>query len=145
MRLKRRGRNIEHRHSSLARGWPNRESEMAAEAPIYTLGALLRSSAASHADSPALIFPDRKVSYRKLNESARAWARTFIALGITPGDNVGLLLTTRPEFVALLFGIVMAGPVALPGNARYPGPAPGVLVSECDQIGSEPRGGRGCL
>src|SRR3546814_978081 len=80
MRLKRRGRNIEHRHSSLARGWPNRESEMAAEAPIYTLGALLRSSAASHADSPALILPDRKVSYRKLNESARAWARTFIAL-----------------------------------------------------------------
>src|SRR3546814_5146526 len=64
MRLKRRGRNIEHRHSSLARGWPNRESAMAAEAPIYTLGALLRSSAASHADSPALIFPDRKVSYR---------------------------------------------------------------------------------
>src|SRR3546814_13551079 len=92
---------------------------MAAEAPIYTLGALLRSSAASHADSPALIFPDRKVSYRKLNESARAWARTFIALGIKPGDNVGILLTTRPEFVELMFGIVMAGAVAVSVNARH--------------------------
>src|SRR3546814_15192594 len=114
MRLKRRGRNIEHRHSSLARGWPNRESEMAAEAPIYTLGALLRSSAASHADSPALIFPDRKVSYRKLNESARAWARTFIALGLKPGDTVGILLHTRPAFVAVTFGISMAGGGVVP-------------------------------
>src|SRR3546814_20242124 len=75
MRLKRRGRNIEHRHSSLARGWPNRESEMAADAPIYTLGALLLSSAAINADSPELLFPDRRVRYRKLNASARAWAR----------------------------------------------------------------------
>src|SRR3546814_17860177 len=81
MRLKRRGRNIEHRHSSLARGWPNRESEMAAEAPLYTLGALLRSSAASHADSHALLFPDRTVRYRKLNEPAPARGRTFIVIG----------------------------------------------------------------
>src|SRR3546814_19659450 len=118
MLLKRRGRNIEHRHSALARGWPNRESEMAAEAPIYTLGALLRSSAASHADSPALIFPDRKVSYRQPNESARACARTFLALGIKPGDNVAILLTTLPAFVALLFGLAMAGGVAVPVTLR---------------------------
>src|SRR3546814_1447026 len=109
MRLKRLGLNIEHRHSSLARGWPNRESEMSAEAPIYTLGALLRSSAASHADSPALIFPDRKVSYCQLNESARACARTLIALGIKPGDTVGILLTTRLELVEMRFGIVQIG------------------------------------
>lgn len=107
---------------------------MAAEAPIYTLGALLRSSAASHADSPALIFPDRKVSYRQLNESARAWARTFIALGIKPGDNVGILLTTRPEFVELLFGIVMAGAVAVPVNARYQASELGFLVRDADLV-----------
>lgn len=107
---------------------------MAAEAPIYTLGALLRSSAASHADSPALIFPDRKVSYRQLNESARAWARTFIALGIKPGDNVGILLTTRLEFVELLFGIVMAGAVAVPVNARYQASELGFLVRDADLV-----------
>src|SRR3546814_13229067 len=76
----------------------------------------------------------RKVSYRKLNESARALARTFIALGIKPCDNVGILLTTRPEFVELLFGIVMAGPVAVPVNARYQASELGFLVRDADLV-----------
>src|SRR3546814_10471977 len=71
---------------------------------------------------------------RKLNESARAWARTFIALGIKPGDNVGILLTTRPEFVELLFGIVMAGAVAVPVNARYQASELGFLVRDADLV-----------
>lgn len=100
----------------------------------YTLGAMLRASAARWPDKPALIFPDRKLSFRELNESARAWAKTFIAMGVKPGENVGILLPTRPEFVELLFGIVMAGAVAVPVNARYQAVELSYLVENADLV-----------
>ncbi|MGN6124656.1 MAG: AMP-binding protein, partial [Sphingomonas oligoaromativorans] len=84
------------------------------DAPIYTYGRMLRASAAARGAADALVFPDRRSSHAELHEAARAWARAFIAMDIRPGQNVGILLTTRPEFVELLFGIVMAGAVAVP-------------------------------
>lgn len=103
------------------------------EAPL-TFGELLRTSAARHADAPALIFPDRSLSYADLEARARAWAKTVIAMGVQPGQNVGILLTTRPEFVELLFGITMAGAIAVPVNARYQAHELAFLVKDADLV-----------
>ncbi|QUT07380.1 AMP-binding protein [Sphingobium phenoxybenzoativorans] len=107
---------------------------MAVTEPIYTMGAMLRRSAALYAQSPALIFPDRQLSYRDLNESARAWAKTFIAMGIQPGQNVGILLTTRPDFIEIFYGIEMAGGIAVPVNARYQASELNFLVRDADLV-----------
>lgn len=101
---------------------------------ILTLGAMLRRSAADHEGDDALVFPEQRLSHGALNASARTWARSFIALGVEPGDNVGILLTTRPEFVELLFGIVMAGAVAVPVNARYQPAELAYLVKDADLV-----------
>lgn len=101
---------------------------------ILTLGAMLRRSAADHEGADALVFPEQRLSHGALNASARTWARSFIALGVEPGDNVGILLTTRPEFVELLFGIVMAGAVAVPVNARYQPAELAYLVKDADLV-----------
>ena len=42
-----------------------------------------------------------------------------MALGIEPGEHVGILMPNCPEFIELLFGIVLAGGVAVTVNARY--------------------------
>jgi acyl-CoA synthetase (AMP-forming)/AMP-acid ligase II len=55
-------------------------------------------------------------------------------MGIRPGQNVGILLTTRPEFVELLFGIVMAGAVAVPVNARYQAHELAFVVKDADLV-----------
>jgi fatty-acyl-CoA synthase len=102
--------------------------------PIFTLGALLRSRAAENAAVPALIFPDSRYSYAELNASARAWAKALIARGVKPGDNVGILLTTRPEFVEALFGIAMTGATAVPVNARYQPGELAFLVRDADLV-----------
>jgi fatty-acyl-CoA synthase len=102
--------------------------------PIFTLGALLRARAADHADVPALIFPDSRYSYADLNASARRWAKALIARGVKPGDNVGILLTTRPEFVEALFGIAMTGATAVPVNARYQPGELAFLVRDADLV-----------
>ena len=107
---------------------------MTVEQPIYTMGAMLRASAARHPESDALIFPHRKLTYRELESSARAWAKTFIAMGVQPKQNVGILLTTRPDFVEIFYGIVMAGAVAVPVNARYQASELSFLVRDADLV-----------
>jgi fatty-acyl-CoA synthase len=99
---------------------------------IYTYGAMLRASAKTYGPRDALVFPDKSVSHQALNESARNWAKAFIAMGIGPGQNVGVLLTTRPEFVELLFGIAMTGAIAVPLNARYQAHELAFVVRDAD-------------
>ena len=99
-----------------------------------TLGAILRDSAAGAGDVDALIFPDCRQTHGSLNRAARSWARTLIGLGVEPGEHVGILLTTRPEFVELLFGIAMAGAVAVPVNARYQPGELAYLVKDADLV-----------
>lgn len=102
--------------------------------PIYTMGAMIRAAAQRHADAPAIIFPDRRISYRELNESARRWAKAFIASGVQPGQHVGILLPTRPEFIEVFYGVAMAGAVSVPVNARYQAHELGYLVRDADLV-----------
>lgn len=102
--------------------------------PIYTLGALLRQGAACCPQEMALIFPNSRSSYADLNARARLWAAALIARGVQPGDHVGLLLTTRPEFVEAMFGIAMAGAVSVPVNARYQPGELAFLVKDADLV-----------
>ena len=87
-------------------------------APL-TLGGLLLASAAAHPGRDALVWPDQRHTHAALLERAMAWARAFMAMGVAPGDHVGLLLHTCPEFVEILFGAALAGAAVVPINARY--------------------------
>ena len=110
------------------------EACMADNAPIYTLCGMLRASAQARGSAPALIFPSCRLSYTELHASAVRWARAFIAMGVKPGDNVGILLTTRCEFVEILFGISMAGAIAVPVNARYQASELSFLIRDADLV-----------
>jgi acyl-CoA synthetase (AMP-forming)/AMP-acid ligase II len=102
--------------------------------PIYTLGALLRHSAQSHEGADALVFPDSRLSHAELDRRARRWASALVALGVEPGDHVGIFLPTCPEFVELMFGISMAGATAVPINARYQAGELAYLVENADLV-----------
>jgi fatty-acyl-CoA synthase len=99
-----------------------------------TLGAMLRQSAADHGDRDALVFPTERLTHRELNQRARAWAKGLVALGVEPGEHVGILLSTRPEFIEILFGIAMAGAVGVPINARYQPGELAYLVKDADLV-----------
>ncbi len=86
---------------------------------VTTLGDLLLIATDRYADSPALILPDERLTYRELTDRAFARARALQALGVKPRDHVGLLLPTCAEFVEFLFAIALCGAVAVPLNARY--------------------------
>jgi long-chain acyl-CoA synthetase len=59
----------------------------------------LEVSARHHANRPALIAGERRWTYRELDEAASALAGGFAALGLKPGERLGLHLPNWPEFV----------------------------------------------
>ncbi|MEL7312870.1 MAG: AMP-binding protein [Pseudomonadota bacterium] len=86
---------------------------------VTTLGDLLLNAADHHADSPAIVFPDFRLTYAELRDRAMARARSLMALGVARGEHVGILLPTCHDFPELFFGIALCGAVPVPVNARY--------------------------
>ena len=101
---------------------------------VLTLSALLTEAAESRPDEDALVFPDSRQSYAELLANARVWAKAFMALGVTPGAHVGLLMTTQPEFVEALFGAALAGAAGVPINARYAPAELAYLIENADLV-----------
>ena len=84
-----------------------------------TLGGFLEEVAARFAGREALVFPREdggtlRWSYADLRSEACAVAKALIADGLARGERVGVLMTNRPEFLASVFGVALAGGVAAP-------------------------------
>ncbi|CCA90463.1 class I adenylate-forming enzyme family protein [Novosphingobium sp. PP1Y] len=107
---------------------------MGDQKPILTMGAMVRASAGRHGKSDAIVFPDRRLSYEALNRAARDWAKAIVAMGVKPGDHVGILLPTCIDFITAFYGITMAGAVAVPVNARYQASELGYVVANADLV-----------
>ncbi|RME67980.1 MAG: AMP-dependent synthetase, partial [Alphaproteobacteria bacterium] len=86
-----------------------------------TLGHLLAARAAATPKRDAVVFPTARRGYGTLYERARGHAKSLMALGVAPGEHVGLLMPACMEFVELIFAVALAGAVAVPINARYRG------------------------
>ncbi|MGW1884607.1 long-chain-fatty-acid--CoA ligase [Streptomyces sp. NPDC001970] len=80
------------------------------------LARLLSDTAARHAGHPALRLDDEVVSYARLERDAARAASCVRALGVRPGDRVGLCLPNVPAFAVLYYGILRAGGVVVPMN-----------------------------
>jgi len=97
-----------------------------------TLGDLLLMAADGQPDRTAVILPDQRSSYAEIREAAFRRALSLQALGIGPGDHVGLLLPTGMDFVETMFATALLGAVTVPINARYMPPELAYLVENAD-------------
>jgi acyl-CoA synthetase (AMP-forming)/AMP-acid ligase II len=86
-----------------------------------TLGGFLTEVCATHAGREALVFDDPLLdgatvrwTYADLEREARAVAAGLIARGVGHSTRVGVVMGNRPEAVASIFGIALAGGVAVP-------------------------------
>jgi long-chain acyl-CoA synthetase len=68
---------------------------------------------------PAILFEDRAVSYRELNERAGRLAHALRAHGVGRGDRVALYLPNIPEFAVGYLGALKAGAIAVSINAIF--------------------------
>ncbi len=71
---------------------------------------------------PALFLGhDAVADYARFHGQAAAVAGWLAAQGTRPGDRVAVFMKNAPEFLVLLYGIWMAGAVAVPVNAKLHG------------------------
>lgn len=72
----------------------------------------------AHPSRPALIHEGTVWSYRQFWDRAGSVARRLLALGLRPGQAVGLVGANECDYVVNYFAIMRAGGAAVPVNAR---------------------------
>ncbi|MDE3114027.1 MAG: long-chain-acyl-CoA synthetase [Pseudomonadota bacterium] len=80
------------------------------DSPV-TIADIVEGFARDKPDNIAILYDDRTVSYRALNEGANRYANWARALGIGRGDVVALLMENRPEYIMAWLGLVKLGAV----------------------------------
>jgi long-chain acyl-CoA synthetase len=78
------------------------------------LMALIDRAAERTPDKPAIVCGDTRLSYGALARRICQCAAGLAALGVRPGDGVGLILPNRPEFVIAFFAVMRLGAIAAP-------------------------------
>jgi len=79
----------------------------------------LRRGARDHPDAPALIFMNRRMSYRELLAEVDRFAAGLASLGVEPGARVAIQLPNLPQTVIAFYGTLAAGATAVMTNPLY--------------------------
>ena len=67
-------------------------------------------------DKIAILFEDRHIPYKELNQTANRLASAFTAHGIKEGDRVALYLPNIPAFIFCYLATVKIGAIAVSVN-----------------------------
>ncbi len=84
-----------------------------------------------YGDKTAIIMGERRVTYARLEEDSDRVAHALMEMGIKKGDRVAMIQASNPEFVAIFFGIMKAGGIAVPLDSRYVGDELASLFNDC--------------
>ncbi|MGV9800853.1 3-((3aS,4S,7aS)-7a-methyl-1,5-dioxo-octahydro-1H-inden-4-yl)propanoate--CoA ligase FadD3 [Mycobacterium sp. NPDC003449] len=86
---------------------------------IRTVPAVLDRIAVQFSDHDAVVGGDRRLTYRQLRTEVRQAAAAMIALGVQPGDRVGIWSPNTWHWVVACLATHYAGGVVVPLNTRY--------------------------
>ena len=89
------------------------------DVPDYPLHHFLEEAARNYAENTAVIFKDRRITYRQLNEMTDALASGLAANGFKKGDRAVIYMANTPQFIISYFGILKAGGIAIATNPLY--------------------------
>jgi fatty-acyl-CoA synthase len=86
-----------------------------------TIGDNLRATAERHGDREALVVCSQKarLTYRQLWDATTRVARGLLALGVRPGDRVGIWASNRYEWVVVQYATARVGSILVNINPAY--------------------------
>ncbi len=82
---------------------------------------LFEEQAARYPEKAAIVFEDRELTYRELNEASNRLAGNLIQNGAGSGSLVAVCLDRSAEMIVSIMGILKAGAAYLPIDPGYPG------------------------
>jgi len=83
-----------------------------------TLGEGLRLNAVRFPDKEALVYQDKRLSFRELNARTNRLANGLASRGLKKGDKVAILLHNCSEYLEIFFGLAKAGILSVPLTYR---------------------------
>jgi acyl-CoA synthetase (AMP-forming)/AMP-acid ligase II len=104
-------------------------ADPAAPTAVRTVPRLVRASARTFGGRPAVIDGEVVRTFAELADDALLAARGLTALGVRPGDRVGLWAANSHRWVTASLGILTAGATVVPLNTRYRGAEARQLLS----------------
>jgi amino acid adenylation domain-containing protein len=81
---------------------------------------LFEQQVAESGESIALVYQDRQLTYRELNERANRLAHYLLAIGVKSGELVGIALDRSIDTIVAILAILKAGGAYLPLDLSYP-------------------------
>ena len=85
------------------------------------LSTVIEERAAQLGDTPALLSDRECMTYGQLSQRINQYARWALDQGIAKGDVIGLLMTNRPEYLAIWLGISSVGGIVSLLNVNLTG------------------------
>ena len=79
--------------------------------PPGPLHELLEKAAHNYPKKVAVIYGEKEITYKQLEDTSNQFADALIKLGIRRGDRVAIFLPNIPQFIIAYFGILKAGGV----------------------------------
>ncbi len=83
-----------------------------------TIGNIVSRNAIQYADNEALVFGDRRLTWKMLNGRVNRLADAFLSLGLVKGDKVALISENHPACVEANFALAKIGVVYFPVLSR---------------------------
>lgn len=66
----------------------------------------------------AIVFKEKRVTYKELNQRVNSLANGLLKMGVVPGDKVGYLLPNSIQLIEVYYALQKIGAVAVPLNFR---------------------------
>ncbi|WP_345679068.1 FadD3 family acyl-CoA ligase [Yinghuangia aomiensis] len=92
---------------------------------------VVRVAAARFGDAPALVDGNSRWSFRELEQQMLRSVKAALALGIQPGDRVGLCAPNSAEWIVAALGIQGAGGIVVPLNTRFKAQEQAYILDKC--------------
>ena len=83
------------------------------------VGDLLKQHARRKPDQEAIVFKDRRITYREYDSESERIAQGLLELKACRGDRVGIYMSSCPEFLFIYLACAKIGAVAVPVSWRF--------------------------
>lgn len=89
--------------------------------PALTIGGIVRHAARIFGAAEGLVEGDRRLSFDDIAHEVGAAAKSFVALGLEPGDRVAIWAPNSAAWMIAALGAQSVGGVLVPINTRFKG------------------------
>src|SRR5512133_3712448 len=91
------------------------------ELVTYTLGSILEKWAKETPDHEFIVYPDRilRFTYSQFNDRVNKMAKGLMAIGVKPGDKVGIWATNVPDWSTFMYATAKIGAILVTVNTSY--------------------------